>query len=87
MLRRPHASTLSLSVLTALAVAGFSPAALAHIADHSHMTVVEVAEHLLTSLDHRLTIMAALILLAAAGASALLVLRKGRARSPETPAT
>ncbi len=68
------------------ALIGSSSAALAHGGDHSHMTIVEAASHLLSSLDHRLTIMA-VVLLAAVAASALVARRIKQGRWPGTPAT
>ena len=69
------------------AVTGFGPAASAHVGDHSHMTVPELANHLLSNLDHELAIMVVGLVIALAGASAFLVRRKGRQRSPGKSAT
>ena len=52
---RQHAS---LAALVAIAVAGFSSAALAHIGDHSHMSFAEGLRHPLTGLDHMLAMVA-----------------------------
>jgi len=84
---RSFASKTSLAVLTAIAVAGFSTAASAHVGDHSHMTVAEMANHLLASLDHKFTIMAVVLVMAVAGASVLLATRKGQERSREKSGT
>jgi type IV secretory pathway VirB2 component (pilin) len=84
---RPFASKTSLAAFTAIAAAAFSTAAFAHAGDHSLMTVAEMANHLLSSLDHRLTIVTVVLAIAAAGVSVLLVCRKSGDRSPGTPAT
>lgn len=87
MIPRSIATKFSLAALVAVATIGFSSAAFAHVGDHTHMTVAEIANHLWSSLDHKLTIMAVVLVMALAGASVLLARRKGRGRSPETPAT
>ena len=78
---------LPLAALTAIAVTGFSPAAFAHVGEHSHMTVSELANHLLSNLDHRLALMVVVFVIALAGASVLLARRKRRENSPEKSAT
>ena len=83
---RTLASRLSFAALIALAVAGSGSAAFAHVGDHSQMTVAEMANHLLSSLDHKYTIMMVVLVMALAGASVLLASRK-RWRSPEKSAT
>ena len=52
---RQHAS---LAALVAVAVTGFSSAALAHIGDHSHMSFAQGLAHPLTGLDHILAMVA-----------------------------
>ena len=78
---------LSLAAVVVIGLAVLSTAASAHVGDHSHMSFAEMANHLLSSLDHELTIVAVVLILALAGSSALPSRRKGRNRSPETPAT
>jgi len=78
---------LSLAALIAPAVVVISPAAFAHAGDHSHMTIAEMANHLWSSLDHELTILAVVLVMVLAGASVLLARRKGRGRSQEKSAT
>jgi urease accessory protein len=48
----------SLVALTAIATAGFSSAAFAHIGDHSHMSFAEGLAHPFTGLDHMLAMVA-----------------------------
>lgn len=48
----------SLTALTAIATAGFSSAALAHVGDHSHMSFAEGLAHPFTGLDHLLAMIA-----------------------------
>ena len=53
-MRRP----ITLASLAAIATAGFSSAAFAHIGDHSHMSFSEGLMHPLTGLDHVLAMVA-----------------------------
>src|SRR6185312_15136983 len=46
------------AALVALSVMGFSTAALAHIGDHSHMTLMEGLTHPFTGVDHILAMIA-----------------------------
>jgi urease accessory protein len=48
----------SLTALVAIATAGFSSAAFAHIGDHSHMSFAEGLTHPFTGLDHMLAMVA-----------------------------
>lgn len=48
----------SLAALTAIATAGFTSAAFAHIGDHSHMSFAEGLAHPFTGLDHLLAMVA-----------------------------
>ena len=48
----------SLAALAAVATAGFSSAAFAHIGDHSHMSLAEGLAHPFTGLDHMLAMVA-----------------------------
>jgi len=73
---RSFASKTSLAALTAMALSGFSTAASAHVGDHSHMTLAGMADHLWSSFDHKLTIMAVVLVMALAGASVLRAYRK-----------
>jgi hypothetical protein len=66
---------LSFFAALAMAVTGLGPAQ-AHVGDHAHMTAAEMANHLLSSLDHKSTIMVIALAVAAAGASVLLAYRK-----------
>jgi ABC-type uncharacterized transport system permease subunit len=83
---RPLASKLLFWMSMALAVAGSGSAAFAHAGDHSRLTVAEMANHLMSSLDHKYTIMTVVLVMAFTGASVALAYRK-RSRSPGTPAT
>jgi hypothetical protein len=87
MIRHRIVSRLPLAALTAVAVAGSGSAALAHAGDHSHMTFGELADHLATSLDHRLTLVAVVLFVAVTVATVLLARRPGPGRLPETPET
>jgi hypothetical protein len=87
MLHRPFAKHVSPAALAALVLTGLSSAAFAHAGDHTQMTIAEMANHLLSSLDHRLAIIAVVLAMALAGASVLLARRRRRGRSPGTPAT
>jgi hydrogenase/urease accessory protein HupE len=87
MHRRSIVSRISSVALTALAIVGFSTSAFAHVGDHSHMTVSQLANHLLTNVDHELAIMVVGLVIALASASVLLVRRQVRQRSPGKSAT
>ena len=84
---RPLRRSLSVAAVVAVAVTALSTAASAHVGDHLHMSFAEMANHLWSSLDHKLTIIAVVFLMALASASGLLARWKGQNRSPETPAT
>lgn len=75
----PKLCAVAVLVLTA----GLGAPALAHVGDHSHMTFAELADHLLSRLDHTLTIATVMLLLGAAGFAALLMRRNARVRAPE----
>lgn len=87
MPHRPFATHVSRAALAALVLTGLSSAAFAHAGDHSLMTVAEMADHLLSSLDHKLTVMAVVLAMALAGASVLLARRRRRGRWPGRSAT
>jgi hydrogenase/urease accessory protein HupE len=87
MKRRRIARALPFAAMMAVAMIGFSPSALAHVGDHSHLGWADLTDHLFASLDHRLAIMAVGLVLAVVGASVLRTRRKGRERSPEKSAT
>src|SRR4051812_50212050 len=55
---RSFAHKASLTTLVAIATAGFSSAALAHVGDHSHMSFAEGLTHPFTGLDHMLAMVA-----------------------------
>jgi ABC-type enterochelin transport system permease subunit len=76
MLRRFFASKTALAAVTAMAVSGLSTAASAHVGDHSRLTVAELANHLMSSLDHKYTIMTVVLVMAFTGASVVLAYRK-----------
>jgi urease accessory protein len=57
-MRRSFAHQLSLAALAAVATAGFSSAALAHVGDHSHMSFAEGLAHPFTGVDHMLAMVA-----------------------------
>jgi hypothetical protein len=80
------------AVVLAVLAAGLSTPASAHVGDHSHMSFADLADHILTKLDHRLGIAAVVLLASVAGLFTALTRRKARAgaraaRFPETPAT
>jgi hypothetical protein len=66
---------IALPLAIALVLAGQGTAAHAHAGDHAHMTFAGLANHLLASLDHTSAIMAVVLAMALAGASALLARR------------
>ena len=86
-MKRHMRCALSLATMTTTAVIGFSLPASAHVGDHSHLDLAELMDHLVAGLDHRLTIMTAVLVITVAGVSVLRVRRKGRGRSPERSAT
>ena len=49
---------ISLAAFVAVATAGFSSAAFAHVGDHSHMSFAEGLAHPFTGLDHMLAMVA-----------------------------
>jgi urease accessory protein len=57
-MRRSFIRSASLAALVVVAVAGFSPAAFAHVGDHSHMSVMEGLLHPFSGLDHILAMVA-----------------------------
>lgn len=66
-------------------LAATNTAALAHVGDHSHMSLAEMTNHLWANLDHRFTVIAVAMVLVLAGVTVLGTRRKGRGRG--TPAT
>jgi len=58
MNRRRVARALPLAALTAIAITGFSPAAFAHVGDHSHLGLVAGLVHPFSGLDHMLAMVA-----------------------------
>jgi urease accessory protein len=57
-MRRSFAHKVSLAALVAVATAGFSSAAFAHVGDHSHMSFMEGLMHPFSGLDHILAMVA-----------------------------
>jgi urease accessory protein len=57
-MRRSFIRSASLAALVVVAVAGFSPAAFAHVGDHSHMSAMEGLLHPFSGLDHILAMVA-----------------------------
>jgi urease accessory protein len=57
-MRRSFARHACLAAFAALATAGFSSAALAHVGDHSHMSFAEGLAHPFSGLDHVLAMVA-----------------------------
>jgi len=57
-MRRSFAHKVSLAALVAVATAGFSSAAFAHVGDHSHMSFMEGLMHPVSGLDHILAMVA-----------------------------
>jgi urease accessory protein len=57
-MRRSFAHQASLAALVAIATAGFSSAAFAHVGDHSHMSFTEGLLHPFSGLDHVLAMVA-----------------------------
>jgi urease accessory protein len=57
-MRRSFARKASLATLAAFATAAFSPAALAHVGDHSHMSFTQGLAHPFGGLDHMLAMVA-----------------------------
>ena len=55
---RPSARLASFAALAVLAIAGSGTAALAHVGDHSHMTLMEGLTHPFTGIDHILAMVA-----------------------------
>ena len=58
MNRRCIARKVSLAAVIAVAVTGFSPAAFAHVGDHSHLGLVAGLAHPFSGLDHMLAMVA-----------------------------
>ena len=58
IMRRMLVTKIPLVSLIAIAVAGFGSAAVAHVGDHSHMTLAEGLRHPFTGLDHLLAMVA-----------------------------
>lgn len=70
---RPIFSKVSLTALVAIATAGFSSAAFAHVGDHSHMSFTEGLLHPLSGLDHVLAMVAVGLWASQLGGRALLL--------------